>query len=217
MRVPPRSQQVLCRVFLCPRPGRALSFDEHARPPLVSAPLGSPYRRTLSSSGRFLPHFCPLMLRLRLTFASLRETLRQQRRPGLAAVSHLELVLLLLLQIVFAPVRGQPLPQLFWLHARVQPLADDMFPPFPALIVPVLPVFYITLLQRDALVQRLFHSRQRVPSGIGPPVTQSAIGPGSAYPDSTTQLSAAAGLSLALLATVHLSSRSPLSQRASTP
>jgi hypothetical protein len=92
-----------------------------------------------------------------------------------------------------------------------------MFPPFPALIVPILPVFYITLLQRDALVQRLFHSRQQVPSSIGPPVTQSAIGPGSAYPDSTTQLSAAAGLSLALLATVHLSSCTPLSQRASTP
>ena len=157
------------------------------------------------------------MLRLRLTFASLRETLRQQRRPGLAAVSHLELVLLLLLQIVFAPVRGQPLPQLFWLHARVQPLADDMFPPFPALIVPVLPVFYITLLQRDALVQRLFHSRQRVPSGIRPPVTQFTIGPGIACPDFATQLSATSGPSHALFAAVHLSRRTPLIQCASTP
>jgi hypothetical protein len=56
-----------------------------------------------------------------------------------------------------------------------------------------------------------------VPSGIGLPVTRSAIGPGSAYPDSATQLSAVAGLSLALLTTVHLSIRTPLIQRASTP
>jgi hypothetical protein len=155
--------------------------------------------------------------RLRLTFASLRETLRQQRRLGHAAVPHPGLVLLLLLPIVFALVREQLPPQLSWLQERVQPLAVDRFPPFPTLAVPVLLVFYNALLQRDALVQRLFHSRPRVPSGIRPPVTQFTIGPGIACPDFATQLSATSGPSHALFAAVHLSRRTPLIQRASIP